>query len=197
MKRQHILWIVAGMIFFGALARLIPHMNNFAPIGALALLGGAIFTRKGWGIALPILAYVLSDFVLSLTNVGYPFLTDKGFLFQRVFDYGAMVLISLLGMRLSGLMPSTATYAKVGGSAFLSSGIFFLISNFAVWFSGIIFGGESMYSSDVFGLIHCYQMGLPFYKGTFYGDLLYSGLFFGSYYALFYGKMQSLSAHES
>jgi len=197
MKRQHILWIVAGMILIGALARLVPHMNNFAPIGALALFGGAIFTRKGWGIALPILAYVLSDFVLSLTNVGYPFLNDKGFLFQRVFDYGAMVLISLLGMRLRGLTSSTATYAKVGGSAFLSSGIFFLISNFAVWFSGIIFGGESMYSSDAFGLIHCYQMGLPFYKGTFYGDLLYSGLFFGAYYALFYGKMQPLSAHES
>lgn len=195
MKRQHIFWIVTGLIFFGAFARLVPHMNNFAPIGALALFGGAVLSRKSWGFALPILAYILSDLLLFLTQADFPFLHHPGFLFQRLFDYGAMVLIALLGMRLQGLAPSAMTYAKTGISAFLSSGIFFLISNFAVWLGGNIFDGASMYSSDVSGLIQCYQMGLPFYKGTFYGDLLYSGLFFGLYHVLLTAKMQP--THES
>ena len=187
MKRPHILILIVGLILFGALARLFPHLNNAAPIGALALFSGAVISRQYriWGPVLPILAFALSDALLYLLRPDYPFYQDQGFLFQRLFDFGAMIGIFFMGTALHRLPPNANTFLKIGGSAFLGSGIFFLVSNFAVWFGGNFMGGESMsmYPANLAGLIYCYQMGLPFYQGTFIGDILYSGLFFGTYYA--------------
>ena len=54
-----------------------------------------------------------------------------------------------------------------------SSLIFFVITNFGVWISG------SMYPMDLQGLITCYVMALPFYKGTLLGFMCYSTFLFG------------------
>jgi hypothetical protein len=54
-----------------------------------------------------------------------------------------------------------------------SSLLFFVITNFGVWLSG------SIYSLDFQGLITCYVMAIPFYKGTVLGFICYSSLLFG------------------
>ena len=51
-------------------------------------------------------------------------------------------------------------------SLLAGSSIFFLVSNFGVWFSG------PLYSHDLSGLIQCYIMGLPFYQNQFLADVL-------------------------
>ena len=51
-------------------------------------------------------------------------------------------------------------------SLITGSSIFFLVSNFGVWFSG------QLYSHDLTGLIQCYIMGLPFYQNQFLADVL-------------------------
>ena len=51
--------------------------------------------------------------------------------------------------------------------------LFFIITNFGVWISG------TMYTLDLNGLISCYVMALPFYKGTLLGFVCYSTFLFG------------------
>ena len=43
--------------------------------------------------------------------------------------------------------------------------IFFIISNFGVWFF------SNTYSSDLSGLISCYIMGLPFLQNTLFSSV--------------------------
>jgi hypothetical protein len=52
--------------------------------------------------------------------------------------------------------------------------LFFLITNFGVWISG------TMYTFDLQGLITCYVMALPFFKGTLLGFICYSTFLFGA-----------------
>ena len=76
-----------ALIFAGAALRVIPHPPNFAPIGALALFGGAALPGV-WAFAVPLAALVLSDAVL-------------GFYQGWVWVYGSFVLIVFIGTALS------------------------------------------------------------------------------------------------
>ncbi|MBP5474427.1 MAG: hypothetical protein J6X92_06710, partial [Bacteroidales bacterium] len=58
----------------------------------------------------------------------------------------------------------------------LASVIFFLISNFGTWASGLM-----PYTKDFSGLMTCYAAGIPFFKNTLMGDLFYCGVMFGIY----------------
>ena len=55
----------------------------------------------------------------------------------------------------------------------IGSLIFFIISNFGVWISGL------MYPLNFVGFSECYIAAIPFYKNTFLGTIIYSGVFFG------------------
>jgi len=52
----------------------------------------------------------------------------------------------------------------------LSSTIFFVITNFAVWMSG------TMYPLTMEGLLLCYTMAIPFFGNTLAGTLFYVSL---------------------
>jgi hypothetical protein len=51
---------------------------------------------------------------------------------------------------------------------------FFLITNAAVWLEGA-------YDRGINGLWQSYVAGIPFFRGTLLGDLLYTSTFFGLY----------------
>jgi len=53
--------------------------------------------------------------------------------------------------------------------------IFFLVSNFGTWMSGM------MYPKTGAGLIACYTAAIPFFQGTFISDLVYTTVLFGSF----------------
>ena len=38
--------ILTGLIFIAAFVRIIPHPPNFAPVAAMALFGGAYFSKR-------------------------------------------------------------------------------------------------------------------------------------------------------
>jgi hypothetical protein len=65
---------------------------------------------------------------------------------------------------------------KVAISGIVSSLIFFIVTNFGFWTTGLF------YTKDIVGLMQCYVAGLPFYPANLIGDLLYTTLMFGSYY---------------
>ena len=59
-------WVLTLMVFVAAFVRLLPHPPNFAPIAAMALFGGAYFSKKSFAFIIPLVALFLSDVVIGL-----------------------------------------------------------------------------------------------------------------------------------
>ncbi|MBA3986125.1 MAG: hypothetical protein H0X63_06040 [Flavobacteriales bacterium] len=149
---------VGTLILMAAVSRLLPHPDNFTPIAAMALFGGAHLSRR-YAMLLPILALLISDIFL-------------GFHSSIWAVYLSMAIIAGIGM----LIAKNQNIATVFGATLIGSILFFLITNFAVWF------GTPYYPQNAAGLIACYEAGIPFFRNTMLGDLCYSGILFGSYY---------------
>lgn len=155
---RNLIWIAVALVVFGVIMRLLPHPANLAPIGAIALFGGAILPRKlGWWLPLAIM--VASDVLfLGLYN-------------GIVFTWAGFLLVGLFGMTLRG----RNNWIRVPFGAVGAALLFFVVSNFGVWMQGELYGHTWA------GLVQCYQMALPFFRNTLTGDLLYSALLFGVY----------------
>ncbi len=163
-----------AIIVLTAFSRIVPHMPNFSPLGAIGLFGAAHFDKKWKAFLIPIAAIWLSD--LFINNViyaqYYPQFTwfYEGFYWQ----YGSYLLITVAGLAIFNKINTS----KVLTGALASTVIFFLISNFGCWI------GSTFYPQNFSGLITCYIAGIPFAKGTLLSDLVYSGILFGGYYFL-------------
>ena len=162
---------IALMVLLAAFSRLLPHPPNFAPIGAMALFGAAYFSQRYLSFAIPIASMWLSDLVLN--NVVYSQYFDHFVWFYPgcYWTYGVFILIGLIGL----ITLKRIKFQNLILASLLASILFFLVSNFGVWFS------TNMYPKDFSGLVTCYTAGLPFFKNTIIGDLVYSGALFGAF----------------
>lgn len=148
-----------ALSIFSILARLIPHLPNFAPVGALALMAG-VYGPKRWGVIFPISVMLISDYF-----IGFYDLRLAGVV------YGSFVLMYLLGRMMKNAASfSNTLLVSLGGSV-----IFYLATNFAVW----LFSG--WYSPEPGGLLYSYLLALPFFKNTLMGNLFYATAFYGVY----------------
>lgn len=169
-------WVALGLAVtacvVAALMRLFPLEWNFVPIGALALFAGA--RLRSWSaFGLPLALMLLTDFLLSVMRPVNPFLHTG-----TVYVYGSFLLIFILGRRYC----AGDNYWRIGAVSFAGSVLFFLITNFGTWFNvAVLRIDPGDYSPTLAGLLHCYEMGIPFYRGTFFGDLIFSAILFGSY----------------
>ncbi|MGV3561385.1 DUF6580 family putative transport protein [Larkinella arboricola] len=168
MKRIHIRTVsLTAIILLTALSRLLPHPYNFTPVAALALFGAATFERKSLGLIIPLAAMLVSDVLIG-------FHSGMGSV------YGSFAAIWALGL----VFLRNITVTRVAGVSLLSSALFFLITNFAVWY------GSPFYPQNPQGLLASYAAGLAFYNGQSFflngvlGDLTFSAVLFGSYYLL-------------
>lgn len=163
--------ILSGLILLAAFSRIIPHMPNFSPLGAIGLFGAAYFGKKWQAFIVPIVATWLSDLFINNAIYAqyYPSFTwfYEGFYWQ----YGAYLLIVLFGLVLYKKVSLSLTLVGALGSSL----IFFLVSNFGCW---------PAYPQTFEGLMACYAAGIPFLKGTLLGDLFYTGVLFGSFEVL-------------
>ena len=146
-------------ILVGISLRLIPHAPNFAPIAAIALFGGVYFSKKT-ALILPVAAMFISDIFIGFYDIKI-----------MAAVYGSFLLSVILGLWLK----NHKKWHTVAGTAVLSSVLFFLITNFAVW------AFSPWYAKTFSGLIQCYIMALPFLKNSLLGDLFYTTVFFGTY----------------
>ncbi len=161
--------VIALVILLAAFSRLIPHPANFAPIGAMALFGAAHFSKRYLAFLVPIISMWLSD--LFLNNVVYAHYFDHFVWFYPGFywTYSAFTVIGLVGFSL--LKKTKPKYIVAASLA--ASILFFLISNFGVWASGML------YPKNIGGLLLCYTTALPFFRNTILGDLVYCSVLFG------------------
>lgn len=154
---SRIVWLAVALIVAGVVMRLLPHPVNLAPVGAIALFGGAVLPRKlAWWLPLTIMA--ASDILLGFYN-------------GMLFTWAGFLLVALYGMTLR----TRSNWFRVPFGALGSAVIFFIISNFGVWAQG------GLYPHTWAGLVLCYEMALPFFKNTFFGDFIYGWLLFGMY----------------
>ena len=150
--------VLSGMILCAAASRLIPHPPNFSPITAMALFGGAYFSKRSLAFIVPLVALFLSDLVL-------------GFYQGMAFVYGSFALIVCIGLWLR----SRRRLLPVTGAALASSLLFFIITNFGDWVAGL------MYPRTLTGLGACYTAAIPFFQNTVASDLFFAALLFGGF----------------
>ena len=87
-----------------------------------------------------------------------------GFHSNMFWVYGSVLLVTTLSYY---TMSMKKMFVHLGSNALLSSVLFFVITNFAVWMSG------TMYPMTVEGLLLCYTMAIPFFTNTLAGTLFY------------------------
>src|SRR6266851_2788791 len=104
------------MIAAAAATRLIPHPPNLTSVTALALFGGAYFSNRGLAFVVPLMALLISDFVLGLYQ-------------HMEVPYLSFALIVCIGFQLQ----QRRTAARIAGAALLSALVFFIVTNFGVW----------------------------------------------------------------
>ncbi|MBP7370832.1 MAG: hypothetical protein KA902_05270 [Arenimonas sp.] len=160
------------MIIAVALTRLIPHPPNFSPIEAMALFGGAYFANRKIGVAVPLIAMLLSDIVLGLVNGGLyvEHFTSLPFLLV----YGCIALSSVMGFAMRGKVNTRS----VIGYSMLGSLLFFLVTNLGVYLTASSMPGSE---ACVAGIVPCYVSALPFFQWTVMGTLFYSMILFGGF----------------
>jgi len=160
-------YIAVGVVVLGAvLLRLVPHLPNVAPIGALALFSGAILSGPV-GFAIPLVAMGISDIFL-------------GFHSTIPYVYGSFLLIGGIGYMIrKKTSPLTIALASLCGSL-----LFFVVTNFGSWLT------SPLYQKNMSGLLQSYVMGLPFFRNTLLGDLFYNAVFFVGYRTLLHLSKQ-------
>lgn len=151
------------LVFCGVALRLICNdIPNFAPVAALALFAGFLF--KNWLVAamVPISVMTITNWQLG----GY----DSWVVMLSV--YACLVLPTFLGRRfLQKSDHSVAAVMPVLGFSFMSSVMFFFVTNYAAWLY--------WYPRSWAGFMECYVAAIPFFRYTLMGDFFFCFMFFG------------------
>ena len=160
------------LIAFAVLMRLaepvlLGRLTNFAPMTAIALLGGAAYARRSVALAVVLASAAISDMLVNPILHGIATPWYDGWYWQ----YLSYALIALAGRGLAN-RHSTLRVAVGGVSASL---LFFVVSNFGVWAS------TGLYPHTTAGLTQCFMMAIPFYQATLAADLFFSVVLFGCY----------------
>lgn len=149
--------IASLLVLLGAVGRLMPHPPNATPITAVALAASKHLGRA-WSVIIPLVAMLITDSILGFYDlrillsvyVSFALIGGMGWVLRKQQGLGTSVLIILS-----------------------ASILFFLITNFAVWFF------SPWYEKSISGLLYCYTLGLPFMRNMLIGDLFYSTVLLG------------------
>jgi hypothetical protein len=149
--------LITAMVLVVAAIRLAPHPLNFAPIGALALFGGAYFSSKRQALIVPLLSLIIGDAITGF----HPLIP---------FVYASFLVSVAIGFWLRRKRSAT----RIGAATLAGAIQFFLVTNFAVWATSI-----GSYPKSAAGLAACYIAGIPLFWNTLAGDAFYATLLFG------------------
>lgn len=158
MKMKEKIVAITVLVLVGIIYRFVPHPPNFAPVAAISLFSGFFFRR--YFILIPLAVMLISDIFIGFYDWKL-----------MVVVYSSFLLISLLGI----LIRKNKSVASLVGYSLAGSLLFFITTNFAVWFFA------SWYPHNLKGLMDCYSMAIPFFKNTLAGDIFYTAIIFGCY----------------
>ena len=161
--------ILAVLIALGVAGRLLPHPPNFTPMAAIALFAGFIFMKKYMAVVAVVTVMLLTDYF------AFGYLSPDWFASKSMM---VVYLALLFPIVFRGFLQKKLGVLRIAGAALASSTVFFVATNFAVW------AFSPMYEKTWAGLVLCYTMAIPFFQNTIAGDIMWSGIVFGSYFAL-------------
>lgn len=142
--------VFLGLVGFGLLSRFLPHPPNVTSLNAVALFGVVYFGNRFLSFATIFLTLLMSDFIIGFHST-MPFV---------YFSFGLVVLLGSLLKRNRGIK-------QISCVSFLSSCLFFVVTNFGEWMAG------SLYPKTMQGLSLCYLAALPFFTTQIFGDFVY------------------------
>ena len=142
------LFICVGILTSLAASRFIPHPPNFTSLIALSFYVPVLFGLR----FLPVL---LISFAITDLVIGYHTGTH--------WTWGSVLLIGLV----SQYFTKNLSWRLSG--AFLGACIFFVVTNFGVWSSG-------MYGYTTSGLYTCFILAIPFFAYSIISTLLFSAI---------------------
>ncbi len=169
--------VLIAFIFFVACWRLFVSqislpIENFTPIGAMALFGGCYFSSKLKSFIFPLMALFISDLVIM--HAFFP-KYSTGLLYQGwIWTYVAFAFAVVIGSFIKKVSFKSIFISALGASL-----VHWVISDFGVWFGGLDFTTGLSFTKDIAGFVKCYVLALPFLKGILLGNLVFSGLMFG------------------
>lgn len=139
------------LILILVLARLIPHPPNFTPIIAVAIMGSFFFRNLYLSFSIIIISMLLADAFIGFHN-------------NMFFVYLSLLVIAYIFFQIRTKIKLQNLFI----CGFLGSIIFFLISNFGVWFL------SDMYEKNLNGLLLCYFFALPFFVNTVLSTIFFT-----------------------
>lgn len=149
------------LIIMALAGRMLPHPDNFTPVLAVALFGGAMLPA-GAALLVPLAALFLSDLALG-----------NAFGWMTLVVYGCF----LAGVGLGRWLGTNRTWAKTGAAALGGSLLFYVVTDFAGWaLPGV---HPQLYPRTFDGLLESYRMALPFLRNSLAGDLFWTAVLFG------------------
>ena len=148
--------VLLGLLFASLLvvSRFLPAEANFSPVYALILLAAAVI-RPAWFGAL------ICGVGLLLTDIAIGFYGGMGFVYL-----GYLALFAI-GFGSGSFQAQKIQWLRLGAASFLGNAVFFAISNFGVWWDGLI------YPRTLHGLYECYVMALPFFERSMISTILF------------------------
>ncbi|MEP4535363.1 MAG: DUF6580 family putative transport protein [Cyclobacteriaceae bacterium] len=167
MKNYIQIFVAAALISLAVFSRVILHLPNFAALAAVGLFAGFYFRGK-IAFLVPLLAVLISDLFIGFYDLG-----------SMLFVYAAWIVPVFIGrwsLNLKVRNKFLNSILTIGSKSLMASVSFYVVSNFGVW----LFAG--MYEKSLFGMVQCYTFALPFFRSALMGDLLFSGVLFGTFY---------------
>ena len=172
MDKKNILPI--GLMLVAFVCRLIPHIPNFTPIESIALFGGVYLASKRLSFLLPIVAIYFSDLILNNTLYRIYFPDTEGIVW--ISSYMIWTFIAVIGIVLFGqILKNRLKPYTIIGFSFLSSILFFIVSNFGAW------AGSLIYPKSILGLMECYTAAIPFFINSLLSNVVFTIALFGLY----------------
>lgn len=161
--------IFSVLIVLGVVGRLLPHPPNFTPMAAIALFAGFIFLKRYMAVIAVVVTMLLTDYF------AFGYLSAEWFASKSMW---VVYLALLFPIIFKNFLQKKLGFFRVAGAALASSTVFFIVTNFAVW------AFSPMYAKTLEGLVLCYTMAIPFFQNTVAGDIIWSGVIFGTYFLL-------------
>lgn len=144
-------------------------LSNFSPLGAMALFGGAYFSKNWKVFGFPLLTLFASDLILSFTIFSE---FRSGLLYGGWYwTYGAFALMTVAAK----WMVKKVTVASVLTSALVIVFIHWIVSDFGVWI------GSKLYPQTLMGFVECLIAAIPYELALLGGTVLYSSILFGCF----------------
>tara|TARA_B100001989_G_C24189358_1_gene292845 strand:- start:43 stop:528 length:486 start_codon:yes stop_codon:yes gene_type:complete len=140
--------ICIGIFLALSMSRFIPHPPNFTSLIALSFYVPALFGFRYLPALL--ISFVITDYIIGFHNTVF-------------FTWGSVIIIAIISKYFANSILTRISGALTGAV------IFFLITNFGVWFGG-------MYQPNLQGLTESYIMGLPFFGYSLISTFIFSTL---------------------